>query len=174
MREYEAREAILSRIGSETFSVIDLDHFLRATVTELGRMTGVDRCDVMTLTPEGRLILVKHSYKRGWYLPGGAIDAGEDALSALLRELREEIGMVRHGAARHLYDVRHNPDHKRDHQAVFLVEDVVIEPRLSLEIEAIGAFLPDALPGDLHPATRYRVERWRRGGTEGSAPVPSE
>lgn len=126
------------------------------------------------LTPEGRLILVKHSYKRGWYLPGGAIDAGEDALSALLRELCEEIGMVRHGAARHLYDVRHNPDHKRDHQAVFLVEDVVIEPRLSLEIEAIGAFLPDALPSDLHPATRYRVERWRTGETEGSAPVPSE
>lgn len=55
LKMYEAREAILSRIGSETFSVIDLDHFLRATATELGRMTGVDRCDVMTLTPEGHL-----------------------------------------------------------------------------------------------------------------------
>src|SRR3954466_15357272 len=52
---YQAREAILSRIGSETFSVINLDHFLQATVTEVGKMMGVDRCDVMTLTTEGRV-----------------------------------------------------------------------------------------------------------------------
>src|SRR5436305_1564584 len=49
---YQAREAILSRIGSETFSVINPDHFLQATVTEVGKMMGVDRCDVMTLTQQ--------------------------------------------------------------------------------------------------------------------------
>jgi len=58
---YEAREAILDRIGSETFSVIDLDHFLKATVTQLGKMMEVDRCDVMTLEPEGHL-RVTHEY----------------------------------------------------------------------------------------------------------------
>ncbi len=52
MKMYQAREAILSRIGTETFSVINLDHFLQATVTEVGKMMDVDRCDVMTLTPE--------------------------------------------------------------------------------------------------------------------------
>src|SRR4051812_26929987 len=52
---HEAREAILNRIGSETFSVINLDHFLQATVTEVGKMMGVDRCDVMTLTPDNQL-----------------------------------------------------------------------------------------------------------------------
>jgi two-component system response regulator HydG len=61
LKMYEAREAILSRIGSETFSVIDLDHFLRATVTEIGRMMRVDRCDVLTLEPDG-ILRITHEY----------------------------------------------------------------------------------------------------------------
>jgi transcriptional regulator with GAF, ATPase, and Fis domain len=60
---YQAREAILARIGSETFSVINLDHFLQATVTEVGKMMEVDRSDVMTLTPEG-FFRITHEYRR--------------------------------------------------------------------------------------------------------------
>ena len=60
---YQAREAILARIGSETFSVINLDHFLPATVTEVGKMMEVDRSDVMTLTPEG-FFRITHEYRR--------------------------------------------------------------------------------------------------------------
>jgi two-component system response regulator HydG len=62
LKMYEAREAILSRIGSETFSVIDLNHFLRATVTEIGRMMGVDCCDVLTLEPDG-VLRITHEYR---------------------------------------------------------------------------------------------------------------
>ena len=62
LKMHEAREAILNRIGSETFSVINLDHFLQATVTEVGKMMGVDRCDVMTLTPEHQL-RITHEYR---------------------------------------------------------------------------------------------------------------
>ena len=62
LRMYEAREAILSRIGSETFSVINLDLFLQATVNQVGKMMEVDRCDVMTLTPEGEL-QITHEYR---------------------------------------------------------------------------------------------------------------
>jgi transcriptional regulator with GAF, ATPase, and Fis domain len=58
---YEAREAILSRIGSETFSVINLDLFLKATVNEVGKMMEVDRCDVMTLTHEN-VLRITHEY----------------------------------------------------------------------------------------------------------------
>src|SRR5262245_59875724 len=62
LRMYEAREAILSRIGSTTFSVIDLDRFLQGTVNEIGKMMGVDRCDIMMLTPEVEL-RVTHEYR---------------------------------------------------------------------------------------------------------------
>src|SRR5947207_3977265 len=62
LRMYQAREAILSRIGSETFSVINVDHFLQATVTEVGKMMDVDRCDIITLTPENHL-RITHEYR---------------------------------------------------------------------------------------------------------------
>ncbi len=61
LRMYEAREAILSRISSETFSVIDLDRFLQAVVTQVGKMMEVDRCEVMTLTSTG-VLRVTHEY----------------------------------------------------------------------------------------------------------------
>src|SRR5205807_3446856 len=70
---HEAREAILNRIGSETFSIINLEHFLQATVTEVGKMMGVDRCDVTTLTPEGHL-RITHEYRA----------EGDDQLPSLL------------------------------------------------------------------------------------------
>lgn len=63
LKMYEAREAILNRVGRETLSVIDLDHFLQAMVTEVGKMMGVDRCDIMMLTSEGELT-VTHEYLR--------------------------------------------------------------------------------------------------------------
>jgi transcriptional regulator with GAF, ATPase, and Fis domain len=79
---YQAREAILSRIGSETFSVINLDHFLQATVTEVGKMMEVDRSDVMTLTPEG-FFRITHEYRR---------DAGDREIPSLLGlEVRVDI-----------------------------------------------------------------------------------
>jgi transcriptional regulator with GAF, ATPase, and Fis domain len=79
---YQAREAILSRIGSETFSVINLDHFLQATVTEVGKMMEVDRSDVMTLTPEG-LFRITHEYRR---------DAEDQEIPSLLNlEVRVDI-----------------------------------------------------------------------------------
>src|SRR5262249_39790217 len=60
LRMYESREAIFSRIGSETFSVINLDHFLQATVTEVGKMIEVDRCDMIALT--GGELRITHEY----------------------------------------------------------------------------------------------------------------
>jgi two-component system response regulator HydG len=63
LRMYEAREAVLSRIGGETISAINLnlDRFLQATVTEVGKMMEVDRCDVMTLT--GGELRITHEYR---------------------------------------------------------------------------------------------------------------
>jgi ADP-ribose pyrophosphatase YjhB (NUDIX family) len=40
---------------------------------------------------EPRLIFVKHE-RRGWELPGGKVDPGEEETQAVLRELKEEAG----------------------------------------------------------------------------------
>lgn len=42
----------------------------------------------------GRVVLVRHSYKSGWMLPGGAVSRGEPPAEAVIRELQEEIGLT--------------------------------------------------------------------------------
>ncbi|HYE14403.1 MAG TPA: sigma 54-interacting transcriptional regulator, partial [Pyrinomonadaceae bacterium] len=62
MRMHEAREAIINRLAPEIHSEIDLDKFLTAVVAELGRMMGVDRCDVLQLTRAGEL-RISHEWR---------------------------------------------------------------------------------------------------------------
>jgi 8-oxo-dGTP diphosphatase len=43
----------------------------------------------------GRLLILKPTYKKGWTIPGGQIDAdGESPWAACRRETREECGLV--------------------------------------------------------------------------------
>ena len=41
-----------------------------------------------------RLLLVRQSYRRGWTLPGGGVERGEDPRHAAQRELNEETGIA--------------------------------------------------------------------------------
>ena len=43
--------------------------------------------------PDGRIMLVRHSYKVGWYTPGGFLNRREQAADAVVREVREEVGL---------------------------------------------------------------------------------
>jgi len=42
---------------------------------------------------DGRLLLVRHSYKPAWGTPGGLINRGEEADACAVREAREEVGL---------------------------------------------------------------------------------
>ena len=118
------------------------------------------------VTRDGRLVLVRHTYLPGWHFPGGAYKSGEDREAAMLRELREEIGMTGHGAVAHFGDYRHVSRTRDEAVSVFVVRDVEFVPRRSFEIADIQAFAPDAMPEDLTPATRRRFDEWH-----GDAPI---
>lgn len=45
-------------------------------------------------TADKKLLIVKANYKKYWTLPGGVIDKGESPLSAAIREVKEEVGLV--------------------------------------------------------------------------------
>ncbi len=130
--------------------------FLRAHVTR-GMTLGVR---ALVFDPQGRVLLVKHSYVPGWYLPGGGVEAGQNAAEAMERELEEEAGVIVTGPMRLVHLLFNPKDHTRDHVALFEVphwqQPVVPEP--NGEIIAVGFFAPDALPEDTTPATRRRLD----------------
>jgi 8-oxo-dGTP pyrophosphatase MutT (NUDIX family) len=107
----------------------------------------------VALTPAGKVVLVTLSYVDGWRLPGGGLKRGEDPRDAVLRELREEIGLTAHGEAALVTVFDHNPDFKKDRSSLFVVRDVQYAPRWSLEVAAVGEFPLDALPPDLSRVT---------------------
>jgi 8-oxo-dGTP pyrophosphatase MutT (NUDIX family) len=109
----------------------------------------------IALTPERRLVLVKLRYAPGWRLPGGGCRADEDPRGAVLRELREEIGMTSHGAVRLACELEQATDFKLDLAALLVVEDVRYQPpRWSWEVERVMEYEPDDLPLDLAPITQ--------------------
>jgi 8-oxo-dGTP pyrophosphatase MutT (NUDIX family) len=90
-----------------------------------------------------------------WSVPGGALDAGEDALEGALREFAEEIGLVPRS-----YDVaaRYVDDHGGWSYTTILVDvpDPFPPPRiLRWETDEVAWVSTDQLHGlDLHPSFR--------------------
>lgn len=65
---HEAREAIIDRLAKELPATIDMDRFLRAIVSELGRMMHADRCDVIQLTDNSEM-RISHEWRASADVP---------------------------------------------------------------------------------------------------------
>jgi 8-oxo-dGTP pyrophosphatase MutT (NUDIX family) len=121
----------------------------------------------LVLDSDGRVFLIKHSYVKGWHLPGGGVEPGETLLTALQRELKEE-GNIEVGGRKppDFFGMYFNPkDSDRDHVALYVIEDFVqpASPTKNAEIVDHGFFAPDALPDDTSPATRARLNEVLNG-----------
>jgi 8-oxo-dGTP pyrophosphatase MutT (NUDIX family) len=107
---------------------------------------------------EGKVLLIKHTYTPGWYMPGGGIERGETAEQALERELKEEAGVTMNGRAKLLSFHSNEMLFRGDHVLIYRVERYEIgRPSQRGEIEEIAWFSPDDLPDDVTRATRARL-----------------
>jgi ADP-ribose pyrophosphatase YjhB (NUDIX family) len=59
-----------------------------------GRAMAVSAAGALFLDADERVMLVRPTYKPGWDIPGGYVEAGESPLAACQREIREELGIV--------------------------------------------------------------------------------
>nr|WSW64564.1 NUDIX hydrolase [Streptomyces sp. NBC_00998] len=77
--------------------------------------------DALIHNRAGHVLLVRPTYKPGWDLPGGMAEANEAPEAALIRELREELGL--NAALRQLLVVDWVPPHGPwDDQIAFIFD----------------------------------------------------
>lgn len=120
----------------------------------------------IVLDDDERVLLVRHTYVKGWHLPGGGVEPGETCLDALRRELAEE-GRIRLAGEPALHGIFFNGRiSRRDHVAVYVVRDFVHDgPReRDREIAEAAFFALDALPEGTTRGTRARLAEVRDDG----------
>jgi ADP-ribose pyrophosphatase len=142
-----AREIARTRIF--TVESVDFHHPARAQPQDFFVINAPDWVNVLALTPDGQLVLVRQ-FRYGIddfsvEIPGGIIDAGEAVIAAGVRELREETGYVG-TTARLLGSVHPNPAMQNNRTHLVLVENA--RPDATLDWDADEEFEITTMPVD--------------------------
>jgi 8-oxo-dGTP pyrophosphatase MutT (NUDIX family) len=117
----------------------------------------------------GRILLIRHSYAPGWLLPGGGVERGETAEAAVIRELREEAGVVATGRPQLFGLYCNEAQFSGDHVALYTLNQFSLETGAgTAEILEARFFEPGALPDATSGGTRRRIAEVMSG----SAPAP--
>jgi ADP-ribose pyrophosphatase YjhB (NUDIX family) len=122
-------------------------------------------------TEDGAILLVKSSYRRGWGLPGGFLDPGEDPLIGGLRELREETGSSLHEPTVVVTsDRRHHIDHlvagvlsNTPRPTSWEISEIKwVAPELAgprnTELQPLTHHILQSVPGGLEPFIRSLID----------------
>ncbi|MGB3444016.1 MAG: NUDIX hydrolase [Actinophytocola sp.] len=102
---------------------------------------------VLIRDDHGRVLLVEPSYKAGWEIPGGVVEDGEAPWTTAVREVHEEIGLVRPRGRLLLIDHVPADNDTLPERLAFIFDGGSIDPsdvgRLVLSAEIAAAELCD-------------------------------
>jgi 8-oxo-dGTP pyrophosphatase MutT (NUDIX family) len=140
----------------------------RRLIQQVGLVRNPYTLGVRVIVEDGdnRVLLVRHSYLSGWYLPGGGVDRGETMVEAARREVLEEAGVAAEGPPRLLNVYLNTEATGRDHVGLFHLEswreaETFLMP--NAEITEAAFFGMDGMPDGLSKATARRLEEFKSG-----------
>ncbi|CAM2956657.1 MutT/nudix family protein [Legionella steigerwaltii] len=118
------------------------------------------------LNHDNRILLVKHTYQPHWYLPGGGVKKGESVKEALLRELKEEVGIIP-AEEPHLFGIYfHTYLGVNDYPVIFIIKNFTSVEAYSHEIEQMAWYEYDNLPEMVSPGTKRRLAEYFTQSTQ--------
>ena len=107
-----------------------------------------------------QVLLVRHTYMNGWFMPGGGVKRRETLDHAARREAHEETGAALNNLT--LVGAYTNfKEWRSDHNILFLSTDFTISGKHDLEIAEMRFFSLEAMPDDLLPGHRRRLKEYR-------------
>lgn len=117
------------------------------------------------LIQDRNVLLVRHVYQDGWFMPGGGMKRRETLEQAARRECWEEAGVEMHKIE--LFGMFFNyTEWKSDHIALFLSKDFTMSNTKDSEIAEKKFFPLDHLPEALGSGHRRRLQEYQAGGKQ--------
>jgi 8-oxo-dGTP pyrophosphatase MutT (NUDIX family) len=112
----------------------------------------------MILDEAGRVLLVRHTYRDGWFFPGGGVKRRETLVDAVKRELFEEVGVTLLAEPILVSAYSNFAEYKSDHVVFFKSDQYSIKPNPNIEIAEHRFFDVRQLPDSVSPATVRRIK----------------
>ena len=113
----------------------------------------------IVISPDEKVLLVRHGYVSGWHFPGGGVEVGETCLQSVTRELKEEARVEIEGPPALHGVFFNNRTSRRDHVVAYVVRSfqVLGERAPNWEILEARFFPRSALPEGTTRACRARL-----------------
>jgi ADP-ribose pyrophosphatase YjhB (NUDIX family) len=117
---------------------------------------------VAVVEQAGKVVLVRQSYARGWHLPGGGVKRGEPPEHAVLRELKEEIGLSWSSAPEFVGIFTRKVWPATSVVALYRVREARFDFKPNLEVREIVLADPALPPPDTSRGARRRLAELTR------------
>lgn len=111
---------------------------------------------------DDKVLLIRHTYLKGWFMPGGGLNRNESLEQAARREAKEETGADL-GEVNLLGIFTSDKDWKTDHTVVFLCKDFQITSKHDAEIAEMKFFSLNDFPKGMYSPHRKLIEKYKLG-----------
>lgn len=107
---------------------------------------------------DDQVLLVRHTYLKGWYLPGGGVDHSESPIQGIIREVREEVGGMVIEPIRLLAVYYNDKLGWDDYVLLYEVKLSYQQGQHDHEIAEVRWFNIHHLPEEISSSTRKRID----------------